>query len=335
MIFSKSPKKMIKTSCGVAYYQIDKINRMKKNILFFLIASSSLLLTRCDVESPLEKDLYPQKVYIVGAKDKVIDRDLNIGDAQDTISISVAVSGSQPTSQDVTVTLVEDPNAIQSYNTRNLSALVTQYQKLANDIYTYPLNNLTVKAGQVYNTYPIYIKPATMHCDSLYMLPLKLASTSAFSLNKEDTVALVRINMVNQYSGLYYMQGVIRNVSNPKDTLVYKMARNLKATDNGNTVRMYHYNNEFNQGDKVDYRPGYTFKITVNPDKSLSVATWDKFKITGGGGKYYPELKLYDLWYTFTDDNGVARKTEGYLYKARSTTEEQRIVDDWLEDHRR
>jgi Domain of unknown function (DUF4361)/Domain of unknown function (DUF1735) len=305
-----------------------------KKIILLPLAILSIFFVGCDQESPMDKDLYPQKVYIVGAAYTIVDRDLNIGNLQDTISISVAVSGSRPSSQDVTVTVGEQDSAVSIYCTKNLSALVTQYRKLADGIYSYPSKSVTIKAGQVYNTLPIYISTASFHCDSLYMLPLKLTSTSAYKLTETDTVALVRINMMNQYSGLYYMQGVIRNMSNPKDTLVYKMSRNLKATDNGRTVRMYHYKNEFVEGDATDYRPGYAFKITVNSDNTLSLATWENFQILDGGGIYYPDLKLYDLWYTF-NDNGVVRKTVGYLYKARSTTEEQRIIDDWLEDHPR
>ena len=303
-----------------------------KNIILLPLALLSFFFAGCDVESPMDKDLYPQKVYIVGASDKIIDRDLNIGNFPDTVSISVAVSGSRLSSQDVLVTLGEDKDAIASYDLKNLSALVTQYRKLADGIYSYPSNNLTIKAGQVYNTFPIYITPTTFHCDSLYMLPLKLTSTSAYTLTKTDTVALVRINMVNKFSGLYYMYGVIRNTTNVKDSVVYKMARNLKATDNGTTIRMYHYKNEFVQGDVTDYRPSSTFKITVNADNTLSFATWKDFPIIAGGGTYYPDLKLYDIWYTFTE-NGVIKKTFGYLYKARTTSEEQRLVDNWIEEH--
>lgn len=303
-----------------------------KNIILLPLALLSVLFVGCDVESPMNKDLYPQQVYIVGAPDKIVDRDLNIGNLPDTVTISVAVSGSRPSAQDVMVTVGEDQDAISTYDIKNLSALVTQYRKLADDTYTYPSNKLTIKAGQVYNTFPIYINPSTLHCDSLYMLPLKLTSTSAYTLNETDTVALVRINMVNNYSGLYYMYGVIRNTTNVKDTLVYKMSRNLQATDNGQTVRMYHYKNEFVQGDVTDYRPSSTFKITVNADNTLSFATWENFGIINGGGKYYPDLKLYDLWYTF-DNNGVTWKTVGYLYKDRPTTAEKRVIDDWIEAH--
>lgn len=304
-----------------------------KNIILLPLALLSILFVGCDQESSMDKDLYPQSVYIVGATDKIVDRDLNIGDAPyDTVSISVAVSGSRASTQDVTVTVGEMDTAITIYDTKNLSALGTQYRKIADSVYTYPSKSLTIKAGQTYNTFPIYIKPASFHCDSMYMIALRLTSTTAYSLIKTDTVALVRLNMVNKYSGLYYMSGVIRNTTNPKDTVVYSMARNLKATDDGKTVRMYHYANEFTEGDISDYRPTNAFKITVNADNTLSFATWKNFAIIDGGGKYYPDLKLYDLWYTF-NDKGVIRKTVGYLYKARKTNTEQKVVDDWIEDH--
>jgi hypothetical protein len=305
-----------------------------KNIILLPLALLSIFFVGCDVESPLSKDLYPQKVYIVGAPDLIVDRDLNIGHLPyDTVSISVAVSGSRSTSKDVTVTVGEQDSAVINYDYKNLSNLVTQYRKIADSVYTYPSKSVTIKAGQVYNTFPIYIKPTSFQCDSLYMLPLKLTSTSAYTLIKTDTLALVRLNLVNKYSGLYYMYGVIRNTTNPKDTLVYKMSRNLLATDNGQTVRMYHYNNEFIQGDTKDYRPSSAFKITVNADKSLSFATWKNFGIIDGGGTYNSTLKLYNLWYTFKDSNGVIRKTVGYLYLAPTTTAGQHVIDDFIDDN--
>jgi hypothetical protein len=303
-----------------------------KNIISLSLALLPIFFVGCDVADPLSKDLYPQQVYIVGATDKIVDRDLNIGKLPDTISISVAVSGSRQSSQDVTVSVAEQKDAVSTYDSKNLSNLVTQYRNLPASTYTYPSKTLTIKAGQVYNIYPIYIKPTSLQCDSLYMIPLKLTSTSAYTLDKTDTVALVRINMVNKYSGSYYMYGVIKNMANPSDSVVYKMSRTLMATDNGQTVRMYHYKNEYIQGDTKDYRPGYTFKITVNADNSLSFATWQDFPIISGGGTYIPKLKLYNLWYTY-NDNGVIRKTIGYLYKTCTTSAEQHLIDDWIEDH--
>ena len=298
---------------------------MKDILLFSLFLA--LLLVWCDVNSPMDKDLYPQKVYIVGARDQVIDSDINLGNVPDTISISVAVSCSRPLNHDVTVTLGEEPTEIQVYNHRNLSSEAVQYQKPDASVYSFPLDQLTVKAGDVYNTYPIRINPSTLHCDSLYMLPLRLKSISDYVLSDNYTTVLVRFNLMNKYSGLYYVRGLLKNTTDPNDSLVYLMARNLVATDNGSTVRMFHYNNE-----TKDYRPTHTFKITVNSDNSLSYATWDKFVIYDGGGTYHPDVKVYDFWYEY-DNNGTRWRAEGVLYKERKTTEEKEILDEWLEAH--
>lgn len=299
---------------------------MKKIILFSL--SLVALLAGCDEEeSPMTKELYPQKVYIVGARNQVIDRDIDLGNSTDTIAISVAVSGSLPLSKDVSVTLAENPDEISLYNQRNVSGAAVQYQKPDAAIYSYPLDMVTLKPGQVYGTYPIYINPATLQCDSLYMIPLRLSSISDYELSENDTTVLVRLNLMNQYSGLYYVKGMLRNTTTTTDSVVYRMARNLVATDDGNTVRMYHFNNETN-----DYRPTHTFKIKVNSDNSLSFDTWDQFVIYEGSGVYHPEVKVYEFWYEY-DNKGVRWRTEAVMYKERKTTAEQEILDDWLEEH--
>jgi len=297
-----------------------------KNIVLFSL-SLALLLIGCDVDSPMDKDLYPQKVYIVGTQDQVIDRDVDLGNVPDTISISVAVSGSRSSNNDVTVTFGEEPAEIGVYNYRNVSAEAVQYQKPDASVYSYLSDQLTIKAGKEYNTYPIRIDPSTLQCDSLYMLPLRLSSISGYELSSKDTIVLVRLNLTNKYSGLYYAKAVLKNTTNPNDSLVYKMSRNLVATNNGSTVRMYHYNNE-----TKDYRLSHTFRITVNSDNSLSYSTWDKFVIYDGGGTYYPDVEVYDFWYEY-DNNGTRWKASGVLYKERKTTAEQEILDDWLDEH--
>jgi len=300
---------------------------MKNRIIFsFLLAA---LFSGCGKDdSPMNTELYPQKVYIVGARDQVINRDIDLGNIPDTISISVAVSGSLPLSKDVTVTLGEYPAEIDLYNERNVSGEAIQYQKPESTLYSFPLDKVIIKAGEIYGTYPIHIDPSTLQCDSLYMIPLRLTSISDYELADNDTTVLVKLNLVNKYSGLYYVDAILKNMDNPNDSVVYKMARNLVATDNGSTVRMFHFNNE-----TKDYRPNYTFKMAVNEaDSTLSFATWDQFMIYDGGGMYYPSVKVYDFWYEF-DKDGTKWRAQGVMYKERKTTKEQNELDDWLEEH--
>ena len=142
-----------------------------------------------------------------------------------------------------------------------------------------------------------------------------------------------KFNIVNDYSGLYYMDAIIKDVANPSDSVTYKTSRNLQAVRDGRTVRMYHMQNEWSKG-ATDYRPNYCFNITVNDDNTVSLSTWDKFKILGYEGVYHPDMKVYELWYKF-EENGVTKTCRGFLYKERKTDDEQRIINDWMDEHRK
>ncbi|KXT51304.1 hypothetical protein HMPREF2531_02092 [Bacteroides intestinalis] len=304
-----------------------------KNKIFMSLLLGAMLLTACDDEAPMERSLYPETVYLVGAKDKIITRELNLGYDQDTVYASVAVSGTLPTEKNVIAEVEQIPEAILRYNDRELGTNDVLYQNLPADIYSIPDPAVTVPAGEPYGTLPIYIEPATLHVDSLYMIALKLKSTSDFALTKTDTVVLMKFNIVNDYSGLYYMDAIIKDVANPSDSVTYKTSRNLQAVRDGRTVRMYHMQNEWSKG-ATDYRPNYCFNITVNDDNTVSLSTWDKFKILGYEGVYHPDIRVYELWYKF-EENGVTKTCRGFLYKERKTDDEQRIINDWMDEHRK
>ena len=304
-----------------------------KIIAFFSITLLIIFIAGCDNKIPMEEDLWSETVYLVGAKDKIIDKSLNIGYDKDTIYASVAISGSQPTKENVTVQIEEFPWSINEYNRKERGSDDILYRILADGIYSFPQEKVEIKKGEVYGTYPIFIDPSTLHVDSLYMLALKLSKTSHFEMAKEDTVVMIRLNLMNNYSGIYYMDGVIKLVDNPKDSVIYKSPRTLQAVTDGNTVRMYHQKNEWSKG-STDYRPNFCFNITVNPDNSVTLKPWDQFKLISGGGKYYPEMKVYDLWYTF-EENGVKKKVRGFVYKERKNDDEVRIINDWMEELRR
>ena len=304
-----------------------------KNKIFMSLLLGAMLLTACDDEAPMERSLYPETVYLVGAKDKIITRELNLGYDQDTVYASVAVSGTLPTEKNVIAEVEQIPEAILRYNDRELGTNDVLYQNLPADIYSIPDPAVTVPAGEPYGTLPIYIEHATLHVDSLYMIALKLKSTSDFALTKTDTVVLMKFNIVNDYSGLYYMDAIIKDVANPSDSVTYKTSRNLQAVRDGRTVRMYHMQNEWSKG-ATDYRPNYCFNITVNDDNTVSLSTWDKFKILGYEGVYHPDMRVYELWYKF-EENGVTKTCRGFLYKERKTDDEQRIINDWMDEHRK
>ena len=293
----------------------------------------AILMASCDNKIPMDEDLWPENVYLVGAKDKIVDKQLNIGYENDTIFASIAISGSQPTDQDVNVSLLNVPSMIDDYNKKERGSDDIMYRSLKDGIFSFPQQNVIVKKGSTYGTFPIFINPSALHVDSLYMVAMKIEKSSAFNIAKEDTVVLYRLNLMNNYSGQYYMDGVIKPVNNTNDSTIYKSPRTLQAVFDGNTVRMYHQKNEWSKG-ATDYRPNYCFTMKINNDNSVTLKSWDKFKLISGGGKYYPKMKVYDIWYTFEED-GVQKKVRGFVYKERKNDNEVRLINDWMEENRK
>ncbi len=302
-----------------------------KIIVASAIFSVLLLLVGCNTDYLGNKDFYPRYVYIVGTESKIIDRDVYIGRDLDTIYLSVAISGTQTLDKDVSVIIKDINGAIEEYNEKELSSEVAHYQKLQSDVYTVINEEVTVDAGSLYSLFPIIVNPNVLHCDSLYMLSFQIGSTSDYNLSEEDSIALVRLNIVNDFSGLYYIDGVIKNTEFKDDSTIYKMPRNAQAIEDGQTVRFYHLNNEFTTGDANDYRPTHTFKVTVNKDSSLSFETYDQFDLIDGGGTWNEEWKFYDMWYEFME-NSIVYRVEGIMYKERKTEEEQRQLEDYIEE---
>ena len=109
-----------------------------RKIAFLSLGLLAFSLVGCDNKIPMEENLYPESVYLVGAKDRIIDRNLNIGYVKDTVYASVAISGSLPTKTDVTVKVREYPSGIEDYNAKERVADDIMYRTLADGIYSIP-----------------------------------------------------------------------------------------------------------------------------------------------------------------------------------------------------
>ena len=101
-----------------------------RKIAFLSLGLLAFSLVGCDNKIPMEENLYPESVYLVGAKDRIIDRNLNIGYAKDTVYASVAISGSLLTKTDVTVKVREYPSGIEDYNAKERVADDIMYRTL-------------------------------------------------------------------------------------------------------------------------------------------------------------------------------------------------------------
>ncbi|NMA73439.1 MAG: DUF1735 domain-containing protein [Bacteroidales bacterium] len=207
---------------------------MKLNKNVFLLAIIIGLFMSCEQENPLENEQYIKEVYIVGAYDVVKKFDVPYGDEPQSAYISVATSGSLNIDQDVDVTLTDNPSTIDWYNNKYMIDSPVKYRELESEYYDFPSMATTIKAGDVYSRLPFYIKSSGLHCDSLYALTFKIESVSTYSKNTKDTVLIMNLNFVNEFSGTYQMTATKFTLDSEGDELMptsMNLLRAVKAVD--------------------------------------------------------------------------------------------------------
>lgn len=277
---------------------------MKTKNIFRTIASVALSLVAiascepyCD---PLENEQYVKEVYLVGAAQDIFERELSYsGDG--SIYISAAVSGTTLPDQDITVTVGTAGDAKMSlYNYKNFGENDVKYQAMPVSWYTFPSTTGVIRAGEVYCRIPFTIDVAKLHADSLYVIPLRIVSLSAYTAVTTDTTLLFHPKMVNDYSGTYQFEGVTCQVKDGDavTTSAQTMTTTRNATAiNANTVRLF----QKTVVEKTANVADNAYNITVNGDNSLTVKPYDKLALTDGGGTYDPSSKTFSFWYDYKE----------------------------------
>lgn len=290
--------------------------KMNKYFSAIILGTALVGMSACEPQTdPLENEQYKKEVYLVGAAQDIQDKEISYaGDG--SLYVSAAIGGTQFPDQDVTVTLGLADNAkMASYNYKNFSDADVKYQPLPADWYNFPSWTGTIKAGDVYCRIPLTVNTEKIHPDSLYVIPLKIVSTSAYSIVKTDTTLLVHPKMVNDYSGAYTFEGTTwqmkngeKDINSASSTTTIRNATALNAS----TIRLY----QKVIAEKVANVAANCYNIRVNADNTLTVTAYDKLAITDGGGKYDPDKGIFTFWYTYTE-GGKEYRTEATLTKSK------------------
>lgn len=295
-------------------------------LIFCFIAA--YFIAGCDNDYPLKKEQYEKFVYLTRAIDNELHQEyVNYAYDRDTVFVSVSVSGSQSAGKDVTVSFKEINENIDFYNALNLSASDIQYRHLPENVYEYPVPDVTIKSSEFIAVYPVYINPESLHCDSLYLLPISIESVSDYEVRDNiDSVLLMKIIPVNNYTGDYYIDAFIYDLAEETSSS-YQMYRTAVAT-NRNTIRIYHQ-----EAENKDHLQSHTITLTFKEDNTVTFDTWNEFNLTGGSGTYLTEMKLVDFSYFFKNGD-KEYEVKGFLYKRPVTELEQEDIDDFIKKER-
>lgn len=262
-----------------------KINKL----LYFACISACGLFTACDEENPVDQEQYFKQIYLVGALDIVKAFDIPYNDTPQSTYVSVATSGSLNIDGDVEVTLTHSDEMIDWYNNKYMIDAPVKYQKLADQYYNIPSLTTVIKTGEVYSRLPFTVNTNDLHCDSLYALTFKIESVSDYQMHPEDTVLIMNLNFVNDYSGTYQMTAVkylLDSEGNETAPTSINVQRTVKAV-NKNSVRFINeaVTEPTTNTGKEDYfnsidNNGVVF--THEGERSFLVSSWKNLNILSG-----------------------------------------------------
>lgn len=276
---------------------------MKKYINYGIALSILMaVFTACDDEFLLDKEQYIKKIYLIGASDKVLSKNLAYHTQEQETFTTVAISGSLLPDRDVSVTVANYEPGIAWYNNKyKYLAEDIKYQALDPAYYSIPSYTTTIKAGETYAKVPIKINTQNLHCDSLYALSFKIESVSDYEINKTDSTLILTFKMVNEYSGTYLFEVTRYSVSEDaegNDVLsnptVMSVMRTLNAV-NVNTVRFFNEQNN----ETIANIKNYCINLQIESDNKVTMSSWESLDLVESDCSYNPESMSFALDYKY------------------------------------
>ena len=250
------------------------------------VAAATLFAAMClasCVSDPLDEEQYFNLVCLMDAGEEGVEYG-----SEDEIFISAYCGGTHAPGSDVAVTVGEASDVnIDDYNLRNVLDGETPYEALPKEWYELPSYTGVIKAGERYVRIPIRIDADRIDADKLYLLPMKIIKSTPCPISANaDSVVLIKLKMVNAFSGTYTMTGKETPV-NEDGTLDHaaemsiNITRTLTATSK-NTVRMFERTSDEESSGLGDNG----IVLTVGSDgKSVTVSPCDKLQVVEGSGK--------------------------------------------------
>lgn len=284
---------------------------MKHYKISYIIISLLLLFlfSSCNYDNPLDTEQYKKVIYMIGASDNVLTKEIKYSGEKQEIFVSVGISGSLLIDNDISVNLSSQNSVIDWYN-KKFKYLETdiKYQELSDAFYNLPSYSTTLRAGETYARLPIQITSEGMHCDSLYALTFKIDSASDYEINQKDSALIVSFNLVNTYSGSYIFKG-FRHTLNASGSITssasVNVLRTFKAT-NENTVRFF----SEQQSETTANISNYAITLKIDSNNQITVAAWENFDIEDATCTYDKTTEVFTIDYRY-HLNGEYYQMEG------------------------
>jgi hypothetical protein len=267
-----------------------------------------------------EKEQYKNVFALVSETDNVSPWVHDLRKTESEGYISTSLGGTNPSTADIRITLVEDVSLIDNYNNVAFDVNTSKYiRPLASSKYTIDNYTFTIPAGEVKASIPVKIRPAGLSPDSSYFIALRVDNYSAYEVNPEKDYILYRVQIKNWWcatGGTIYNQrgNIIASGSTGNPVQVFGTKRLFPLTPT--KVRLL-AGTEINDNFNENVYNWYSIVMNIGNDNRITLESYKNIEITQiNGDPDYPNRVVLE------DDGFKTYKTFllCYSYKSSSGT---------------
>ncbi|MDD2243642.1 MAG: DUF1735 domain-containing protein [Dysgonamonadaceae bacterium] len=284
-----------------------------------LVLFSLLILYSCDRDEVFEKEQY-KNVFALISESNNISHKFHLLGGESVGYVAASLGGTNPTTENIEITLVEDESFIDKFNKTNYDVDKTKYaHKMPKENYDIDSYEFTIPAGEISGRLPIRIRPDGLSPDHQYMIALRVESHSAYEVNPEKSYILYSVRTKNYWAeadgtSIYSMNGKLGErgqtyeLQMPGTKVMHPISKNQVRIMAGNEKYEAGNINTFNKL-AIILTVDENNKVTISPYRDIEVYQIDgdpfysnTFIVEDDGFKTF---KTFRLRYDYKSDNKI------------------------------
>lgn len=282
---------------------------MKYTYICLTIFAFIFGLYACNEDEVFEKEQYKNVFALVSESDNVAVKYHKLGE-ESTGFVAASLGGTNPTTKDIVVNLVEDESLIDAYNKTNFDVDVSKYARpLPKDKYDIDSYQFTITKGEINGKLPLRIRPDGLSPDTTYFISLLVNSFDNYEINPEKNFVLYSVKLKNYWakgnaSTMYNMRGKLRQegttaeIEMPGTKIIQPLSTNRVRIMAGNET--YESDITVFNNEAIILEISDDNKVTISPYKNIEVQQIDGdsefpniFFVENDGFKTYKTFLLH------------------------------------------
>ncbi|MDD4592329.1 BT_3044 domain-containing protein [Proteiniphilum sp. UBA5480] len=292
------------------------MKNMNNNIPAILIIFLLGLLS-CDNDEIFKTEQYKNVFALISGTDNIYSKYYDLREEESIGYLSASCGGTNLTTRDINMSLVEDPLLIEAYNKTNYDVEYNKYaHQLSKSKYDIDSYKLRIPAGEIKASLPIRIRPEGLSPDSIYFIPIRIDSHDSYEANPDKNYVLFEVRIKNYYANA---EGTTYNLKGNEDN------RNIFGTKimhplSANKVRIMAGTEAYTSN--IEMHKKYALILNINEENKVHITPYgdiqvnqidddfeypNTFNVTFDGYRYY---KTFLLRYNFTINNKTYQMRE-------------------------